>query len=385
MSKLLSQSKGGCRLICSYYGHSPSLTPISSLARNILCVSDQTNSIKRYTSYRNHGCHPFSTMSSFTKHPQTEATSSPPPTWVDTHAPKWSVPLLKIIRIDRPIGTYLLFYPCAWSTALAASPGYLPSLPVLAAFGTGALIMRGAGCIINDLWDVDYDKKVERTKSRPLAAGMLTSPQAIGFLGVNLMLGLGILLTFNNYTIMLGLCSMPVVICYPLMKRFFNYPQIILGVAMSWGALLGYPAVHGFSDWSITIPLYVGGVVWSLMYDTIYAFQDIKDDLKIGLKSSAISIGQKNARSFLAACAGGTTAMLAWTGEAAGMGVPFYTISVGGAAVHLMWQAHTVKFGDRNDCWQKFVSNQWLGALILAGIVCDKLCQKPTRADKPVV
>jgi 4-hydroxybenzoate polyprenyltransferase len=147
---------------------------------------------------------------------------------------------------------------------------------------TGALMMRSAGCTINDLWDQDFDKRVERTKNRPLARGAITTTQALVFLGAQLACGLGVLLTFNTYSIVLGLCSMPLVICYPLMKRFTYFPQAVLGMTFNWGVLVGWAAVHGSCAWSLVLPLYGSGICWTLVYDTLYGYQDRQDDLKIG-------------------------------------------------------------------------------------------------------
>ena len=186
-------------------------------------------------------------------------------------------PYLSLIRIDKPVGTHLLFIPCAWSLTMATFAH--PSISLLdygyglGLFGVGSLIMRGAGCTINDLWDRKMDKLVERTKSRPLASGMVSPFQAISFLGIQLSLGLGILTQLNYYSIALGMASMPLVILYPFMKRITFWPQAILGFTFNWGALLGWSALVGSMDWYVTLPLYLGGVFWTLTYDTIYALQ----------------------------------------------------------------------------------------------------------------
>lgn len=185
-------------------------------------------------------------------------------------------PYMHLARADKPIGTFLLYWPCCWSIAMAAPVGQLPDLPLLATFGLGSLIMRSAGCTINDMWDRDFDGKVARTKTRPLAAGLLTQRQALGFLGAELTAGLAVLLTLNDFAIVLGAASMPLVIAYPLMKRFTHWPQLILGLTFNWGALLGWAAVHGSCDWSVVLPLYSSGVCWTIVYDTIYAHQDTK-------------------------------------------------------------------------------------------------------------
>ena len=232
-------------------------------------------------------------------------------------------PYLHLARMDKQVGTMLLLWPCIWSTALAAPLGTFPDPMLLAKFTVGAMVMRGAGCTINDLWDRDFDKHVERTKSRPLARGDVTVPQAIAFLGGQLTCGLGVLLSLNPESILLALASMPLVVIYPLMKRFTDWPQLVLGLTFNWGALVGWTAAAG-SQTSIlgaalahqnqtphssimalpeqllttaasavsslppglmeqALPLYGAGVCWTLIYDTLYGYQDRSDDKKIGM------------------------------------------------------------------------------------------------------
>lgn len=171
------------------------------------------------------------------------------------------------------LGTWLLFWPCGWSVALSASPGCLPDLATLAIFASGAFIMRGAGCTINDMWDKEIDAKVARTRDRPLVSGGITRWDAFGFLGIQLSTGLLLLLELNLYSIMLGACSLGLVIIYPLMKRVTHWPQLILGMTFNWGALLGWSATQGSIMWSACLPLYVAGICWTIVYDTIYAHQ----------------------------------------------------------------------------------------------------------------
>lgn len=229
-------------------------------------------------------------------------------------------PYLHLARVDKQVGTMLLMWPCVWSVALATPMGQLPSLILLSKFAIGAFVMRGAGCTINDLWDRDFDKYVERTKARPLAAGDITVPQALGFLCAQLSCGLGVLLSLNAESIVLGMASMPLVVCYPLMKRFTNWPQLVLGLTFNWGALVGWTAAAGSNVSILTmvregmtdsstltgtaesliatavnsasnlpaglldhaLPLYAAGVCWTLVYDTLYGYQDRKDDKTIG-------------------------------------------------------------------------------------------------------
>lgn len=182
-------------------------------------------------------------------------------------------PYLRLIRFDRPIGTWLLFWPCGWSIALAAAPGCAPDIGLLALFATGAFVMRGAGCTINDMWDRKIDRRVERTRERPLASGELTQLDALVFLAAQLGVGAQVLLQLNGYSIGLGVASLGLVVVYPLMKRVTYWPQLVLGAAFNWGALLGWSAVHGQVLWSACAPLYAAGVCWTIVYDTIYAHQ----------------------------------------------------------------------------------------------------------------
>ncbi|KAM4808764.1 4-hydroxybenzoate polyprenyltransferase, mitochondrial isoform 1-T1 [Rhinophrynus dorsalis] len=187
--------------------------------------------------------------------------------------PKHVQPYLKLMRLDKPIGTWLLYLPCTWSIGLAAEPGSFPDMYMLALFGTGAVLMRGAGCTINDMWDRDFDRKVERTACRPIASGDISQFQSLLFLGGQLSLALCVLLCLNYYSIALGVASLSLVVTYPLMKRITYWPQLVLGLTFNWGALLGWSAMKGSCDWSVCLPLYLSGIMWTLIYDTIYAHQ----------------------------------------------------------------------------------------------------------------
>ena len=204
--------------------------------------------------------------------------------WIERF-PARARPFLYLIRADRPVGTWLLLSPALWSITLAGGIN-AHTMPLLVLFALGAFIMRGAGCVINDLWDKDLDQKVERTASRPLASGVLTTKDALICLGVLLALGLCILIQMNITTIALGVFSLLLVIAYPLMKRITWWPQAFLGITFNFGAIMGWSAVTG----TLHLPailLYIGGFFWTLGYDTIYACQDVKDDALIGVKSTA--------------------------------------------------------------------------------------------------
>jgi 4-hydroxybenzoate polyprenyltransferase len=237
-------------------------------------------------------------LRAFSTAPPNNTDDDAPATWVEEYLPVSVQPYARLARMDKPIGTFLLLWPCWWSTALAASPHQLPDPKLLALFGVGTLIisdggisfivnfiihetvsffaigafvMRGAGCTINDMWDADFDKKVSRTKTRPLASGELTHKQALGFLAVQLTAGLGVLLSLPHtmYCFHLGAASLPLVVAYPLMKRYTNMPQLVLGMTFNWGAFMGWAATYGSLDWTVVGPLYASGVAWTLVYDTL--------------------------------------------------------------------------------------------------------------------
>jgi 4-hydroxybenzoate polyprenyltransferase len=210
---------------------------------------------------------------------------------------------------------------------------------MLALFGTGAFIMRGAGCTINDMWDRDIDGKVERTKNRPLVAGEITQFDALVFLAAQLGLGLSVLLQMNWYTILLGASSMGLVVVYPLMKRVTYWPQLVLGMAFNWGALLGWSAVQGSVMWSACLPLYAAGVCWTIIYDTIYAHQDKVDDVLQGIKSTALRFGA-NTKLWLSGFSVAMIGNLVTTGLVCDQTWPYYT-AVGILSTHIAQQAST--------------------------------------------
>lgn len=301
--------------------------------------------------------------------------TSPPPeaehTWVDRILPSAAVPYAKLVRLDRPAGVYLLAWPCFWSIALAAPAGALPDPTLLGLFGVGSFLLRGAGCTINDLWDRDIDKLVARTRNRPIASGAVSPTRAVAFLGAQLTLGLGVLLQLNEFSVALGAASLPLVAAYPLMKRVTNWPQAFLGLTFNWGALLGWAAAHGSLDLPATLPLYASGVCWTLLYDTVYAHQDKGDDVKVGVKSTALHFGD-DTKGYLGTFGGLSIAGLCGAGAATGLGWPFYA-GAAAAASHLAWQTATVDLDDPEDCAAKFRSNNAYGAMVFAAIVAGKL------------
>ncbi|EIW82430.1 para-hydroxybenzoate-polyprenyltransferase [Coniophora puteana RWD-64-598 SS2] len=295
----------------------------------------------------------------------------PPATWLDK-IPSKARPYLALTRIDKPIGTLLLFYPCAWSITMASYALQAPistPLTYLGLFGIGALIMRGAGCTINDMWDRNLDKSVARTLDRPLARGDITSRQALAFLGAQLSVGLGVLLQLNWYSILLGASSLSVVTLYPLMKRVTDWPQAVLGLAFNWGAMLGWSAVAGSVDWSVCLPLYAGGVCWTLVYDSIYAHQDKTDDAKIGIRSTARLFGE-NTRPILAGLSASTVSLIGYSGIMNAQGPVFY-LGLTAAALQLGRVVWKTDFDSRPSCWKGFVGCGWSGFWVWMGALGD--------------
>jgi len=291
-------------------------------------------------------------------------------------------PYALLARVDKPIGTALLLWPCLWSTALAASqPGggwdYLAGAPdpsLIALFTIGSFVMRGAGCTINDMWDKDFDRNVHRTKNRPLASGKLSTNQAIGFLGLQLSVGLGVLLSLPNmqYCLILGISSLPLVATYPLMKRYTNWPQLFLGMTFNWGAFMGWAASHGSLDPSVVLPLYASGVCWTLVYDTLYAHQDKVDDAKLGLKSTALHFGEHTKPTLY--CFSGMT-FLGWNlaGFGAGFTEPVYYIGSFAAFSHLLWQICSADLEDPDNLANRFKSNNHVGGIMFASCVAGSM------------
>lgn len=280
-------------------------------------------------------------------------------------------PYLRLMRADKPIGTWLLMWPGAWSIGLATQAGCLPDLKLLALFGAGAFLMRGAGCTINDMWDRNVDSKVERTKHRPLAANQVSMFDALVFTGGQLGLSALILLQLNWYSIVLGASSVILVSLYPAMKRITYWPQVTLGLTINWGALLGWAAVHGSCDWSVVVPLYVASLCWTLIYDTIYAHQDKVDDAVIGMKSTALKFGSRTKR-YLCLFSTSMVGNLVVCGLVSGQCWPYYAAVVA-TGVHLANQVYTLKLDEPADCARKFVSNRQIGFIMFLGILCSSL------------
>lgn len=288
--------------------------------------------------------------------------------WIDRWLPVSFRPYARLMRLDRPIGTWLLLFPCWWSIALASDGWPSPWLFVL--FGIGALVMRGAGCTVNDWADRDFDGKVARTASRPIPSGAVSPAQALAFLGLQLLVGLAILMQLNNFAIAVGVASLLLVFPYPFMKRITYWPQAWLGLTFNWGALLGWAAVKGHMGLPALL-LYAAGPLWTLGYDTIYAHQDKEDDVLIGVKSTALRLGDDTV-AWLWLFYPGALALIGAAGWAAGLGWAFWPgLALAGA--HLLWQIRTVDIHDGADCLAKFKSNRHFGWLVLAAIVAGKV------------
>ena len=297
--------------------------------------------------------------------------------WVDTFAPPWSRPYLRLARLDRPIGSWLLLMPCWWSAALAAAISHnIGRLPlVVALFFVGAFAMRGAGCTWNDITDRDLDAKVERTRSRPIPAGQVSVPQALAFLVAQAMIGLAVLLQFNRFAVATGIASLAIVAVYPFMKRITWWPQVVLGLAFSWGALMGFAVTLGRID-ATALLLYAGSIAWVIGYDTIYAHQDAEDDALIGVKSTARLFGAHTHQALmvfyaLAVVLIGVAMGLAGAGLAAWIGLAAF-------AAHLAWQIARLKIGDTALCLRIFKSNRDAGLLLFAGLLMDAVIKAST-------
>ena len=294
--------------------------------------------------------------------------------WVDGFAPRWTRPYLRLARLDRPIGSWLLLLPCWWSAGLAAvAAREQVNLLHVVLFFIGAFAMRGAGCTWNDIVDRDLDGSVDRTRSRPIPSGQVTVAAAAAFLALQAFVGLAVLLQFNGFAIACGIASLAIVAIYPFMKRFTYWPQIGLGLAFSWGALMGWAAVFGRLDLPAYL-LYAGSIAWVIGYDTIYAHQDREDDALIGIKSTALLFGTRT-KPMLAACYSLAVALLAMAGWRAGAGIAF-SLGLMAFAAHLSWQIKRLDIDDPVNCLVVFKSNRDAGLILFAALVIDAALQQ---------
>ena len=344
-----------------------------------------------------HRSHLFSrpplTPTRLTAAPLSRPIYAPPTHGILSLLPNSWVPYGELVRLDKPAGTYYLFFPCLFSSLMAASYICSPVLPVLKIsllFFAGALIMRGAGCSVNDLWDRNLDPHVARTRLRPIARGAISVQNAIIFTGVQLLAGLGILLQFPLNCLYYGVPSLLLVGSYPLAKRVTNYPQFVLGLTFSWGAIMGFPAlgIDLISDSAAAAAaglLYASCVSWTVLYDMIYAHMDIKDDAKAGIKSIALR-HEKETKVVLTGLAVTQIGLLAASGFAIGAGPAFYAGSCGSAAATLGLMIWKVSLKDVSNCWWWFKHGAWLtGGGISLGLLAEYFTQSQEPSKSSIV
>ncbi len=289
--------------------------------------------------------------------------------------PHWMWPYAQLARWERPIGWQLLMWPCWWSLML----GFLTAgrdtqvsqiIWYLFLFFAGAFVMRGAGCTYNDLVDQDIDNQVARTRSRPLPSGRATRAGALIFLALQLLIGLIVLLQFNRYTILVGLISVVTILVYPFMKRFTWWPQLFLGLAFSWGALVGWTSVFGHLTWP-PLAMYAGCICWVIAYDTIYAHQDTEDDMLVGVKSTARLFGD-NTRLAIVILYVSALMLFAIAFGLARVGLPAW-IGLACVGMHMAWQVTRLDIHDPNKCLRLFKSNSVLGLFMFVGLTASVL------------
>ncbi len=293
-----------------------------------------------------------------------------PDNWVDKYAPYTLKPYFKLARFDRPIGAWLLLFPCWWSQALAElSVGIpFPNIWSLVLFAVGAFVMRGAGCAWNDYLDRDIDARVARTRNRPIPSGQISPFQAVLFAILLSLIGLVVLVQFNTFTVLLAISSLILVALYPLAKRFIQWPQIILGLTFKWGALVGWASVTGGLAVAPII-FYLGCVLWTIGYDTIYAHQDKDDDRTLGLNSTALNLTGDH-RIWIGSFYVGAVALWTLGGLLAGAGVTLIVAMII-ASAQLAWQVTTLNMSDRTSCLVRFRSNRLIGWIIFAGLAAE--------------
>jgi len=290
--------------------------------------------------------------------------------WVDRYAPSWLKPYARLARWDRPIGFWLLFWPCIWGLALAAISNPTRGFDWLAAISMllGAILMRGAGCTFNDIVDRDIDTKVARTRSRPIPSGQVSARQALVFMIAQALLAAVILLQFNRFTVWAAIASLVLVAIYPYMKRITWWPQAFLGLAFSYGALVGWSSQTGGLNWAPVL-LYAGTILWVIGYDTLYALQDIEDDALIGVKSTARLFGNR-VKPVVAGLYAGTVVL--WMGAVlmAGGGIVFAVLALASCAL-FAWQVATVDAGQPDNPRVRFYSNHFVGMALSLALLAE--------------
>lgn len=301
--------------------------------------------------------------------------------WVDRFAPRATRPYLRLSRADRPAGTWLLLIPCWWGLFLAlwaqgAAPGWA-AVWYFIAFALGAFLMRGAGCTWNDITDREYDAQVARTRSRPIPSGQVSVRGAAIWMVIQAALAFVILLSFNLFAVLLGIAALVPAIIYPFAKRFTWWPQVFLGLAFNWGALMGWAVVEARLSFAAVL-LYLSGIAWTLFYDTIYACQDKEDDALIGVKSTARLFGDATKR-WLALFAIATSvlmigaAVLAHSGAVHPLSTIVVAAGIGGFAAHMIWQLRALDIDDAENCLKLFRANRDAGLIIVASLFCALL------------
>lgn len=289
--------------------------------------------------------------------------------WVDTLAPEWTRPYFRLSRADRPIGTWLLYLPCVWAVLLAglhtqSFGGW--HIWLIVSSGAGAWLMRGAGCTWNDITDRDFDDKVARTRSRPIPSGQVTVRQAVVWMALQIPVAFLILLSYGMPAILVGAASLILVAIYPFAKRFTWWPQVFLGLAFNWGALLLWVAAGG--GWHVApFLLYASGIAWTLFYDTIYAYQDIEDDALIGVKSTARLFGD-NTRQWLWIFTAFTVGLMGFSIlslDLAGWALWAALLGPLAMAVHMIRQLFTVNIADDLNLLHLFRSNRNTGLIVV--------------------
>jgi 4-hydroxybenzoate polyprenyltransferase len=280
--------------------------------------------------------------------------------WVDRRVPTAWRPYTRLARLDRPVGIWLTLFPC-WAALVQASQGF-PDLQQLVIFSLGALLMRSAGSTVNDIADRKFDGHVERTRFRPLASGQISTPHAVAFLAVELALAASLLFFLTPYTRLIAVCVLPLVFIYPLCKRFTHWPQFVLGAAFNWGVLMAWTEVAGHIPVGALL-MWAGAIAWQIGYDTVYAYVDVKDDTRLGLKSTAILFGQHGK-----ACIGLFYALTfgAWSlgGWLLDMSPP-YAIGMLVIAAHLAWQTWRIDLARPEVNFRLFLANILTGMLLV--------------------
>ena len=280
---------------------------------------------------------------------------------------------IELTRLNKPIGFMLLFWPCAWGLTLAYnfSGEIITYIYYLSLFLSGAVLMRSAGCIINDIADRKFDSKVSRTKNRPIASGKISVVLGFLYSGILCLIALIVLLQFNNFTILLAIGSMPLAFTYPLMKRFTYWPQLFLGITFNYGLILGWTAIKDQID-IMTIIFYLGAIFWTLGYDTIYGYQDIKDDEIIGLKSTSIKF-KNSPTMFVTLCYFIFLINLLITGILLKLNIFFYLIFILIILQMTFFQIKKIKTKDGAQCLKIFKSNNFLGLLVFISLLAGKI------------